>query len=80
MYCDLLNEFSDLVIECDERLIPLFKNSFKSHKDKFVKIGTHSLDSKKINGFDYVIYAGSLGKYLRNDLNSFSRNPYIRNL
>ncbi|MDC0587186.1 hypothetical protein OAO47_00170 [bacterium] len=80
MYNDLLNEFSDLVIECDERLIPLFKNSFVLHKDKFVKLGTHSLDSNKINDFDYIIYAGSLGKYFRNDLNSFSQNPYIKRI
>ena len=80
MYGDLLNEFKNLVIECDERLIPLFKNSFQSHKDKFVKLGTHSLDTKKISDFDYVIYAGSLGKYLRNDLNSFSQPPYIKSL
>jgi len=80
MYYDLLNEFSDLVIECDERLIPLFQNSFQSHKDKFVKLGTHSLDTNKINNFDYIIYAGSLGKYFRNDLNSFSQNPYIKSL
>ncbi len=80
MYKDLLNKFPDLVIECDERLIPLFKNSFESHKDKFVKLGTHSLETKKINNFDYIIYAGSLGKYLRNDLNSFSQNSYIKNL
>ena len=80
MYNDLLNEFSNLVIECDERLITLFNNSFKFHKEKFVKLGTHSLDTKKINNFDYIIYAGSLGKYLRNDLNSFSQNPYIKSL
>jgi tetratricopeptide (TPR) repeat protein len=80
MYYDLLNDFSDLVIECDERLIPLFKNSFESHKDKFVKLGTYSLDTRKINDFDYIIYAGSLGKYFRNDLNSFSQNPYIKNI
>ena len=80
MYNDLLNEFSDLVIECDERLIPLFKNSFDSHNDKFVKLGTHSLDANKINHFDYIIYAGSLGKYFRNDLNSFSQNPYIKSI
>ena len=80
MYYDLLNEFSNLVIECDERLIPLFQNSFQSHKDKFVKLGTHSLDTNKINNFDYIIYAGSLGKYFRNDLNSFSQNPYIKSL
>ena len=80
MYYDLLNEFSNSVIECDERLIPLFKNSFSSNKDKFVKLGTHSLDANKINDFNYIIYAGSLGRYFRNDLNSFSQNPYIKNI
>jgi ADP-heptose:LPS heptosyltransferase len=45
-----------------------------------VKLGTHSLHTKKINGFDYIIYAGSLGMYLRNDINSFSQNPYIKSL
>jgi Flp pilus assembly protein TadD len=80
MYSDLLNKFSDLIIECDERLIPLFKNSFESHEDKFVKLGTHSLDTRKINNFDYIIYAGSLGKYFRNDLKYFSQNSYIKNL
>ena len=80
MYNDLLNEFSDLVIECDERLIPLFKNSFEYHKDKFVKLGTHSLNANKINDFDYIIYAGSLGRYFRNDLKSFSQKPYIKTI
>jgi Flp pilus assembly protein TadD len=80
MYYDLLKEFSNLVIECDERLIPLFKNSFHNHKNKFVKLGTYSLDTNKINDFDYIIYAGSLGKYFRNDLNSFSQNPYIKSI
>ena len=80
MYLDLLNKFSDLTIECDERLIPLFKNSFKSHKDKFVKLGTHSSNIDEINNFDNIIYAGSLGKYLRNDLSSFSQNSYLKNI
>jgi len=80
MYCDLLNEFKNLIIECDERLIPLFKNSFKSHQNKFVKLGTYSLDTKKINDFDHIIYAGSLGKYFRNDLKSFSQNSYLKSI
>ena len=80
MYFDLLNDFSDLIIECDERLIPLFKNSFQSHKDKFVKLGTHSSNINKINNFDHIIYAGSLGKYFRNDINSFSQNPYLKSI
>ena len=80
MYNDLLKKFTNLTIECDERLIPLFKNSFYTHKDKFVKLGTYSLDVNKINNFDYIIYAGSLGKYFRNDLNSFSQKPYLKNI
>ena len=80
MYFDLLNEFSNVVIECDERLIPLFKNSFQSHRNKFVKLGTHSSNINKINNFDHIIYAGSLGKYFRNDLSSFSQNPYLKNI
>ena len=80
MYEDLLNEFPDLIIECDERLIPLFKNSFQNHKDKFVKLGTYSSDINKINNFDHIVYAGSLGKYYRNDLNSFPQKPYLKNI
>ena len=80
MYLDLLNQFSNIIIECDERLIPLFKNSFKLHKDKFVKLGTHSSNINEVNNFDNIIYAGSLGKYLRNDLNSFSQRSYLKNI
>jgi len=80
MYLDLLNEFSDLFIECDERLIPLFKNSFQNHKDKFVKLGTYSSNINEIDNFDQIVYAGSLGKYYRNDLNSFSQVPYLKNI
>jgi len=80
MYLDLLNEFSNLFIECDERLIPLFKNSFQNHKDKFVRLGTYSSNIKEIDNFDQIVYAGSLGKYYRNDLNSFSQNPYLKNI
>ena len=80
MYFDLLNEFSDLIIECDERLLPLFKNSFKAHEGKFVKLGTYSSNIEKINNFDHIIYAGSLGKYFRKDLSSFSQNSYLKNI
>ncbi len=80
MYFDLLNKFQDLIIECDERLIPLFKNSFQNHKDKFVKLGTYSSNINEINNFDNIIYAGSLGKFLRNDLDSFSQNSYLKSI
>lgn len=80
MYYDLLNEFSNLIIECDDRLLPLFKNSFKSHTDKFVKLGTYSSNVSKVENFDHIIYAGSLGKYFRNNLKSFSQNPYLKSI
>ena len=80
MYFDLLNEYSDLIIECDERLIPLFKNSFPFHKDKFIKLGTYSSNIKKISIFDHIIYAGSLGKYFRNDLKSFLQSSYLKSI
>ncbi len=77
MYDDLLNNFSNVKIECDERLMPLFKNSFSNFKNKFFKLGFFSNDSKKIDNFDYVIYSGSLGRYFRKDLNSFSKKTYL---
>ena len=80
MYFDLLREYSDLIIECDKRLLPLFKNSFKEYENKFVKLGSYSSSLEKINSFDYIIYAGSLGKYFRNSLNSFSQKPYLKNI
>ena len=78
MYKDLLQSFPNVTIECDERLMPLFKNSFINSANKFVKLGFYSNYSEKINSFDYVLYAGSLGKYFRNNLNSFSKKTYLK--
>ena len=48
MYEDLLKEyFSNVTIECDERLIPLFKNSFKKNM-KFYKTWIYSSKLEKI--------------------------------
>ena len=80
MYSDLLQKFPYTNIECDERLIPLFKNSFEDNESKFVKLGTYSSNNEKVNNFDYIIYAGSLGKYFRKDLDSFSQKPYLKNI
>ena len=81
MYPDLLNKFSNVKIECDERLLELFKNSFdKKYSDKFVTLGYYSLDKNKINDFDYIIYAGSLGKYFRSDIKSFPKTSYINTI
>ena len=81
MYPDLLNKFNNVTIECDERLIPIFQNSFdKNHFSKFVKLGTYSNKKNEIYNFDYVIYAGSLCKYFRQNINSFPDNSYLKKI
>ena len=67
------------------------RKSFKDRNGIFDKSNLNSRYTKntqsvfenlinKINDFNYIIYAGSLGRYFRNDLNSFSQNPYIKNI
>ena len=81
MYPDLLDRFPNVKIECDERLLELFVNSFdKKYSDRFVKLGYYSLNKNKINNFDYVIYAGSLGRYFRGDIKSFPKTSYIKEI
>ena len=81
MYSDLLNKFNNVIIECDDRLIPIFQNSFdKKHYSKFVKLGTYSKDKKEINNFDHVIYSGSLGRYFRQNINDFPDSPYLKKI
>ena len=58
-------------------------NSYKINKKCIIIIVMENYYNslmEKINNFDYIIYAGSLGRYFRNDLNSFSQNSYIKNL
>ena len=79
MYNDLLkNNFGRLRIECDERLLKIFKRSF--NKDIFVPFGHYSSSAKHIQEFDNIIYAGSLTKYFRKKEGSFNNRPYIKSL
>ena len=79
IYEDLLSKFSNTIIESDERLIPLFLNSFeKKHHNKFVKLGKYSTNIKKLKDFDQVLYAGSLGYYFRNDYKDFPQKNYLK--
>ena len=57
---------SSLTVECDSRLIPIYKRSFPS-KTKFID------DRKKINEQDYDSHVaiGSLSKYFRSDISDF---------
>jgi len=79
MYNDVLkNNFSKIQIECDKRLLEIFKRSF--NKKIFVPFGHYSASAKHIQEFDNVLYAGSLTKYFRKTESDFNHKPYIKSL
>ena len=78
MYRDLLNNVENITIESDPRLLSLFKRSFPEHSNKFIELGSISNEDYELEKIDYVLYAGSLGKYYRKNLSNFAREPFIK--
>ncbi len=78
MYGDLLKNIENVTIECDPRLLSLFKRSFSEYSDRFVELGNISSEDYKLEKIDYVLYAGSLGKYYRKNLSNFITEPFIK--
>ena len=79
IYNDLLkNNFSKVEIECDKRLLEIFKRSFS--ENMFVPYGHYSSSTRHIQEFDNVLYAGSLTKHFRKKENDFSSKPYLKSL
>ena len=79
MYNDLIkNNSSNLKIECDERLLKIFKRSFNS--DIFFPFGHYSASKKSVEQFDNILYAGSLTKHFRKSEKDFTTKPYIKTL
>ena len=78
MYPDLLRKFPNCLIETESRLLNLFDSSFKNNKN-FIKYRSISNHNKSLEKFDYVLYAGSLGKMFRPSLDSFPKNKYLKN-
>ncbi len=78
MYGDLLRNIDNIIIECDPRLLNLFKRSFPEYSNNFVKLGSVSNEDYKFEKIDYVLYAGSLGKYFRKNLKNFINVPYLK--
>ena len=72
MFGSVLTELSDkskrLIVECDERLMPLFRRSF-NEQIEFVST------RKKVDDSDYEnhIAIGSLLRFFRNDINDFKK-------
>ncbi len=78
MYKDALDNLSNIKIECDKRLLNLFRNSFDKHKDKFVELGEISSNKLNLDKFEKIIYAGSLGQLYRNNKKDFIKTPYLK--
>ena len=79
IYEDILKNYDKVFIEADQRLIPLFLNSFgDKYKNRFSKLGNFSYNSEYLNKFDQVLYAGSLGYYFRNNIEDFPKKNYMK--
>lgn len=79
IYQDILKNYENVIIETDKRLISLFVNSFgEKYKNRFVELGLFSNKIDKLNSLDQVLYAGSLGYYFRNNIESFSKKGYLK--
>ncbi len=79
IYNDLIkNNFSNVKIECDKRLLNIFKRSFE--RIEFFPYGHYSSSKKNIKEFDNILYAGSLTKYFRKSEKDFKTKPFIKTL
>jgi len=79
MFCSVLPEIKNLakklIVNCDRRLIPLFKRSLP--QNYVYKTNREEIQDEE---YDYQIPMGSLRKIFRNDLKSFenSSNGYLK--
>lgn len=79
IYPEILNNFNNVKIESDPKLIPLFKKSMSiSNIDIFFPLGNFSNSEKKLSKFNRVLYAGSLGKIFRLKNSDFPSTPYLK--
>ena len=78
MYGELLENIENVIIECDPRLLNLFKRSFPKYHKNFVELGKISNNRNEFQKIDYVLYAGSLGKYYRKNINNFNKKSFLK--
>ena len=77
MYSDLIKKYPNCIIETEERLLSIFKRSFKSEKN-FIPFSTYSKNKKKLKDFEKIMYAGTLGRIFRNKVSDFPKNNYLK--
>ncbi len=74
IYQDIIDNYKDIKIEADKRLIPIFTRSFQNNN--FVEDGFYSKNSK-ISEFDNVVYAGSMIRFFRKRKTDFTNKKYL---
>ena len=75
IYKDLISYSKNIIIETDSRLIKIFERSF--NKKIFVVSGTFSKNLESLKKFDSVIFAGSLCKKFRKNINNFKKEKFL---
>jgi len=76
LYDEAIKHYTNIKIECDERLINIFKRSFR--KNIFYKYGHFSSSKKKLQNFDKVFYSGSLTKHFRKNISDFKTQSFLK--
>ncbi len=74
VYQNMIDNFQNINIEADKRLVSVFRRSFQNNI--FVEDGYYSKNSK-ISEFDNVIYAGSMVKFFRKRKTDFTNSSYL---
>ena len=78
IYGDVLIDQSNIKIECDKRLIDLYKRSFNKYENKFFELGEISTNDKELKKINRVVFAGSLGQFYRNSKSKFKKKPFLK--
>jgi len=74
---DVINKGAKCVIECDNRLIPIYKRSFKGAV--IIPNLDQNFYKNELKNIDYHIPVGSLGKYFRTSFNDFpNKSNYLK--
>ena len=74
IYQEMIDNFRNIKIEADKRLVSVFNRSFQD--DIFVEDGYYSKNSK-MSEFDNVIYAGSMIKFFRKRKSDFANRKFL---
>ena len=72
IYLEALNYFPNCIIECDHRLLSIFKRSFQS--DRIIPHLEISGNEKKLKNINKVIFSLDLPRIFRNSLNDFIKH------